>query len=72
MMMLWQMLKSRGVEIKEGKDGNTIVTGEREKVKEFYHQLLDPEEKKILIQNLNLVLLIIKKKRVQKQLRNIM
>jgi hypothetical protein len=36
--------KKQGVEIKEGKDGNTIVTGEREKVKEFYHQLLDPEE----------------------------
>lgn len=36
--------KKQGIEIKEGKDGNTIVTGEREKVKEFYHQLLDPEE----------------------------
>lgn len=36
--------KKQGIEIKEGKDGNTIVTGERENVKEFYHQLLDPEE----------------------------
>lgn len=36
--------KERGIDIKEGENGTSVITGERETVKEFYRELLDPEE----------------------------
>lgn len=37
--------KKQGIDIKEGKGGVSLVSGDREKVKQFYRELLDPEER---------------------------